>query len=245
MGHIRFQSLEDGQKSIRAKNCTKNLTVESYPLAPKKSFSKRREKLQINLRKHSEKKNNAQNVSPQIKNKQEHFSQSINTEGEKSDEKEAPNKSVSKKVTSAVNMALNFTEMVMKSQDKISTPKILSQNLETNVLVPAKVEDENVLPDDTHNLKIISKISPELDEEAPEMNLDNIFKYLSQNNIPLNLEHLAQKSKTIEDRGLQSIAPQFDIGNSRFKEVSFFTIDLNNNICQLSCHQLTYLQLFK
>ena len=87
-------------------------------MAPKKSFSKRREKLQINLKKHSEKKNNAQNVSPQIKNKQEHFSQSINTEGEKSDEKEAPNKSVSKKVTSAVNMALNFTEMVMKSQDK-------------------------------------------------------------------------------------------------------------------------------
>ena len=197
-------------------------------MAPKKSFSKRREKLQINLRKHSEKKNNAQNVSPQIKNKQENISQSINTDVEKSDEKEAPNKSVSKKVTSAVTMALNFTEMVMKSQDKISTPKILSQNLETNVLVPAKVEDENVFPDDTDNLKIISKISPDLDEEAPEMNLDNIFKYLAQNNIPLNLEHLAQKSKSIGDRELQSFAPQFDTGNSRFKEISFFTID---NIC--------------
>ena len=199
-------------------------------MAPKKSFSKRREKLQINLRKNSEKKNNAQNVSPQIKNKQENFSQSINTDGEKSDEKEAPNKSVSKKVTSAVTMALNFTEMVMKSQDKISTPKILSQNLETNVLVPAKVEDENVLPDDTDNLKIVSNISQELDEQAPEMNLDLIFKYLVQNNIPLNLEHLAQQSKTIEDRGLQynSSIAQFDTGNSRFKEISFFTID---NIC--------------
>ena len=200
-------------------------------MAPKKSFNKRREKLQINLRKHSEKKNNEQNVSQHIKNKQENISQSINTDVEKSDEKEAPNKSVSKKVTSAVTMALNFTEMVMKSQDKISTAKILSQNLETNVLVPAKVEDENVFPDDTDNLKIISKISPDLDEEAPEMNLDNIFKYLAQNNIPLNLEHLAQKSKTIGDRGLQSFAPQFDTGNSRFKEVSFFTIDLTNNIC--------------
>ena len=188
--------------------------------------------MQINLRKSTEKKNNAQNVSPHLKDKQEKMSQSItNTDGEKLNEKEAPNKSVSKKVTSAVTMALNFTEMVMKSQDKISIPKVLSQNLETNVLVPAKLENENVIPDDTENLKMISKISPELDEEAPEMNLDNIFKYLAQNNIPLNLEDLAQKNSTIEDRGFQSTAPQFDTGNSRFKEISFFTMDLNSNIC--------------
>jgi hypothetical protein len=197
-------------------------------LAPKKSFSKRREKLQINLRKPTEKKNYAQNVSPHFTKKQEKISQSISTDEEKSNDKEAPNKSVSKKITSAVTMALNFTEMVMKSQDKISIPKILSQDLETNDLVPTKVVDENFLPDDTDKLKIVSNISPELDEEAPGMNLDNIFKYLEKNNIPLNLEHIAQQSKTIEDRGLQSnsSSAQFDTGNSRFKKILFFTIDI-------------------
>ena len=73
------------------------------------------------------------------------------------------------------------------------------------------------------NHPLVSNISPELDEQAPEMNLDLIFKYLAQNNIPLNLEQLAQQSKTIEDRGLQSNSSiaQFDTGNSRFKEIFF------------------------
>ena len=71
---------------------------------------------------------------------------------EKSNEKEvSTSKSVSKKVTSAVSMALKCTEMVMKSQDKISIPKLLSQKMENkaDILIPAQVEpDEQTFSSD-------------------------------------------------------------------------------------------------
>jgi len=239
------------QKRIRAMNCTKNLNLKSrQATTPKRTFTSKTENSQVkgsrlNPRKMTEKNFQPNTTSPikpnreketETKGLQKKLYRNIIKplkQDEKLNEKEAaPNKNVSKKVTSAVSLALKCTEMVMKSQDKISIPKLLSNKVETDVLVSAQVEeqmtDSNPFEDDlvkkptnTENSNTDTEyMQQEKCQEMPELNLERIIEYLSQNNIPLNLEHIALKNEaSVEQITLIDSKLESPIGELRLEKM--------------------------
>ena len=85
-------------------------------------------------------------------------------------------------------------------------------------------KDETEKPTSTENSFTdteMTEITPqEKYHEMPELNLERIIKYLSQNNLPLNLEHIALKNEnSTEEKTLIDLKLESPKGEKRLEKM--------------------------